>query len=538
MQPPAVPRGRRAPSVRSRLLWLVLGCLVPAALAAAVAITQAYRERRAALIDQALGVSRSTMAHVDAELRVAIAGLRALATTPALAAGDLAAFDAHVRRALPSFQAGNNIVLTDAGGQQLINTLRPPGSDLPRHGDPALLQRVISQGRPVVSDLFVGGATRRPLIAVEVPVPVGGRVAYGLAMGFFPERIADLLPRPPEPGWLIGVFDRGGTIVARSQGAEAFVGAKGAPGLLRAFARADEGVVEARSLDGVEVLAAFSRSPDSGWTVAVGVPRRVLMSGLQQWLQALLAVTVALCGLGMGLALVLSRRIAADIHALVAPAVALGRGEPVSIAPLALREADCVAGALLTASRLLRERTSERDEAARHNVDLTRAVNHDPLTGLASRGGFRAHLAERLAAHRHGGALTVFYLDLDDFKPVNDRHGHAVGDELLRAFAARLQAGIRETDLAARLGGDEFAVLIDGLAPAAAQPIAEALLERLCRPYAIRELQLPLTACIGVAGCPADGTTVDELLEAADRAMYEAKAAGKCAFRRAGFTSL
>jgi diguanylate cyclase (GGDEF)-like protein len=529
--------GRRAPSVRSRLLWLVLACLLPAALVAALAIAQAYRERRSGLVDQAMVASRSTMVLVDAELRAAIADLQALATEPTLVKGDLAAFDAHVRRVLP-FLAGNNIVLSDADGQQRINTLLPPGTALPRHGAPELLQRVLTLGRPVVSDVFIGGATRRPLIAVEVPVRAGGLVVQGLAMGFFPERIAALLPSPPGPDWVIGVFDRSGTIVARSRGAERLVGTKGAPALVQALARADRGLVETETVDGTPVLAAFSRSPDTGWAVAVGVPQAVLLAGLHRWLQALLVTTAVLCTLGAGLALLLARRIAGAIDALVAPAAALGRGEPVAIAPLALGEADRVAAALVAAARLLQERTSERDRTALHNEQLTRAAAHDPLTGLASRSGFRERLAERIAAHRDGGALTVFYLDLDDFKPVNDRHGHAVGDELLRAFAARLRAGIRESDVAARLGGDEFAVLIDGLSPAAAEPIAESLLERLCRPYALRDLIVPVTACIGVAGCPADGTTVDALLEAADQAMYSAKAAGKCAFRRSGFSSL
>ena len=133
-----------------------------------------------------------------------------------------------------------------------------------------------------------------------------------------------------------------------------------------------------------------------------------------------------------------------------------------------------------------------------------------------------------------GGHLSIFYIDLDDFKPVNDTHGHAMGDKLLRSFAARLLSGVRSTDTVARLGGDEFAVLLEGLARHEALHIAAALRERLSMPYAIDDVQLHVTACIGVAGHPEDGVSADALLCAADAAMYQAKAGGKARFAVSG----
>jgi hypothetical protein len=109
----------RAPSVRSHLLVVVLACLVLAVVAAVLVIGQAWRERRAALVEIALGSARATMARVDSELGAAIAGLQALATAPALADRDLAGFDAQLRRALP-LQAGNNLVPAPAWGWPAI----------------------------------------------------------------------------------------------------------------------------------------------------------------------------------------------------------------------------------------------------------------------------------------------------------------------------------------------------------------------------------------------------------------------------------
>lgn len=190
-------------------------------------------------------------------------------------------------------------------------------------------------------------------------------------------------------------------------------------------------------------------------------------------------------------------------------------------------------------ARLLQIRTRERDRALRAKADLTRELQHDALTQLASRAVFLRRLDAAL--HRHaecGGAMTIFFIDVDDFKAVNDRHGHAVGDALLSAFATRLAGEVRAGDLAARLSGDEFAVLLDGLSAAQAESVAQALVQCLSRPYSLGDQGLQLSASIGVAAYPEDGRTAAELLRAADAAMYQAKAGGKRDFRRSGWSEL
>jgi diguanylate cyclase (GGDEF)-like protein len=127
--------------------------------------------------------------------------------------------------------------------------------------------------------------------------------------------------------------------------------------------------------------------------------------------------------------------------------------------------------------------------------------------------------------------VGVAYLDLDGFKAVNDSHGHDVGDELLIIVAQRMKAALREGDTLARIGGDEFiAVLSDLDYPETAEPLLMRLLEAAAAPVLIDHLTLQVSASIGVAIYPYDGTESDQLIRCADHAMYQAKQMGKNQF--------
>jgi len=152
---------------------------------------------------------------------------------------------------------------------------------------------------------------------------------------------------------------------------------------------------------------------------------------------------------------------------------------------------------------------------------------HDALTGLANRSLFLDRLEHALARASRGGPPTaVLYLDLDDFKAVNDRLGHAEGDRLLVAVAERLRAATRAADTVARLGGDEFAVIVEDVDATEARRTAERILEALAVPFGIGDGQILARASIGIAIRAADGAGADELLRRADIAMYAAKAQG------------
>ncbi len=156
-------------------------------------------------------------------------------------------------------------------------------------------------------------------------------------------------------------------------------------------------------------------------------------------------------------------------------------------------------------------------------------AHFDPLTGLPNRSAWMNQAQTALmSAHRNGDLLGVLFLDLDNFKTVNDSLGHPVGDRLLAAVARRLTGCLREEDILARLGGDEFVALLPRLPHAEdAAFVARKLIEVLTAPIHIEDRELSTSVSIGIALFPADGEDVDTLLKHADTAMYGAKAAGR-----------
>jgi len=153
---------------------------------------------------------------------------------------------------------------------------------------------------------------------------------------------------------------------------------------------------------------------------------------------------------------------------------------------------------------------------------------HDGLTDLANRALFRDRVQHALARAGRGEHVAVLFLDLDDFKGVNDSLGHAEGDALLRRVADRLRASTRGFDTVARLGGDEFAVLLEGMvSPAEVGPVVERVTEALAVPIVLAGREVIVRASIGVAHADIGSESADELLRNADVAMYRAKALGK-----------
>ena len=154
---------------------------------------------------------------------------------------------------------------------------------------------------------------------------------------------------------------------------------------------------------------------------------------------------------------------------------------------------------------------------------------HDPLTGLSNRRSFIERLEESLReSARHGERLAVLFIDLDQFKQVNDSLGHGVGDELLVSVAARLSEHVRLIDMLARLGGDEFICLMEGVRNEdEVEVLAREIIGAFEYPFNLEDHELFLTASVGICLSPGDGDSVLDLLRNADTAMYRAKALGR-----------
>jgi len=171
---------------------------------------------------------------------------------------------------------------------------------------------------------------------------------------------------------------------------------------------------------------------------------------------------------------------------------------------------------------------TERDQ---FEEQLTYQAFHDPVTNLANRALFRDRVNQALLRrHRDSRLLAVLFLDLDDFKAINDTFGHAAGDRLLQTVSERLRSALRIGDTVARLGGDEFAVLLEDVADeTAVSEVVEHLLTAISAPHAFDDLEVSVQCSVGIAVARAASatelaTTVDELLRNADVAMYQAKA--------------
>jgi len=159
---------------------------------------------------------------------------------------------------------------------------------------------------------------------------------------------------------------------------------------------------------------------------------------------------------------------------------------------------------------------------------LERMAQFDQLTELPNRYLLHDRLAQLChRSSRDGTRLAVLYLDLDGFKPINDGHGHAAGDYLLRTIAARLLQSVRKSDTVARLGGDEFVIVVDGfLSFAQLHALARKIVAVVGEPVEWRGASLSCSVSIGVAAYP-PAASWEALIDAADRAMYQAKAKGR-----------
>jgi len=191
-----------------------------------------------------------------------------------------------------------------------------------------------------------------------------------------------------------------------------------------------------------------------------------------------------------------------------------------------------IAGFLLVIAWLLARSDVRRLDSEKR---LRYMAQHDKLTGLASRELFADRLDQAMAmARRHHSSFALLYLDLDEFKPINDQFGHDTGDALLQKVAERLHQCVREVDTVARIGGDEFAIiLLETSTPRDAELVAEKMIRAFRTTFRINGHDCRISASIGIAMYPADSDQAEGLVRCADMAMYKAKLEGKNSYHLA-----
>ena len=297
--------------------------------------------------------------------------------------------------------------------------------------------------------------------------------------------------------------------------------------------RKDELVTTAAPGGQGAVVAAFMRQPmgelqrEDEFILGLAQPLAAVLKESDQLGAASARIVVAFSALAVLLAALLARALTRPLDQIVDAVRRFAEGASGGHLPSARKdEIGLLARSIEDMQDQIRAQFARLEQK---QGELDRLASHDSLTGLHNRRFFLDRLDHALAhAKRTDGQLALLFIDLDNFKTINDDLGHAAGDHVLRTLAQRLKHVVREVDTVARIGGDEFIVLIDELDDVEGlSVVAHKALDVLSQPVHRGDTDLVLGASIGASRYPHDGETATELIAAADQAMYRAKAGGR-----------
>ena len=386
---------------------------------------------------------------IQQELQSAELQLRMLAQSDIVINGDLSTLHEFARRVATADPRIAAFRLADKSGRQLLRTDEPFGTPLPPVPSHQATPGVFARGTSEVSPVFLDERSGDGLVALTVPMTVGGDNVYAITAFLKGTAITGRLNEAGWPsGWAAVVLDQQRRIVARSQDAPRFVGQSGTPSMLDAL---DRGLTSfsSQTKDGVDMITRIADVPAFGWKVAVGRSAAAIDGEVRSALASVLAGGLACAALGIACALCVAHLLRRRIRAVIG-AVREG-GDRVHMSS-GVTEIDQLALALMSARKSVGRTIAELDAARR-----------DALTGLRGRALFMQDAAAVIDAARIGGPddrIALLYIDLDGFKDVNDRYGHEAGDRVLKGVAEVLLTSLRGSDVVGRIGGDEFAACL------------------------------------------------------------------------------
>lgn len=371
--------------MRQVLLRLVLACLLPGLIGSAALMAYQYRQSRHALELHMVLNARGLMQAVDQHLLRIESTAQTLSLSESLGRRDLAAFHRQARATMKELGVGTNVVLRDREGRQLLNSLVDWGRPLNPPAEPLQVAAVFETGQPSISNLFIGPVLGQPIMSVDVPVTIGGQVAYALGIGVLPEQFNAILKAQSLPAsWYTGVLDQNGVFVGRTHQPENYVGKRGSSSLLRQLDEVIEGSGQSITGEGTPVFSFHSRSPHTGWSVAIGIPRQLIIGELLETSAMLAAGMTLLLALGAWLAWLIGGRISGTFQALSQLASGLGSGRKAQTV-IPIREAALVAAEMGRAATLLEEREATLKESEARFKAL--ADNMAQLAWMADRHG-------------------------------------------------------------------------------------------------------------------------------------------------------
>ena len=335
------------PSIRAKLYTLVLACAVPVLIGYVALVRDAGLRERVHTASDARTVAEVLAAAVDRDIESGETAGQVLAGVPVMARGDFAEIHAVVRRMLrPEFIA-QAFVLSLPDGTPLLDTRHDYGVKLPPADNADDIRQVALTGKTVASGFYRQGAGGQFALLVDVPVWLDGKVRFVLSVHLRPRRLADLLDNQHLPArWIAEIYDRRLAMVSRSVAPADYLGTPMIPALARAAVHAGAGTVDLREVPGESGAAAFARTSEHGWIVAIRYPHEATGDLLGHSMPWTLAAIGGLLSVSLLLAWALGGAIARAVQNLAGPAEQLGRGEPLVLPPPAIREVDALARAL------------------------------------------------------------------------------------------------------------------------------------------------------------------------------------------------
>lgn len=352
----------------------MVGALVlPVVALAGIMVFQSYRNERDAIARGLLGTTRAVAALVDTKVDETAAILRVIATSEALAHGDFASVDSAARQALVT--DARWFSLSDPAGAQWVNTRVPRGTGLPRMTKPPELLPALRQGETYVSNLRQSATTGEFVVQVSRPYLQDGAVKYVLTISIPPQAWGWTLDvNSYAPGKIMSLLDREGIVIARNRSPERFIGQPATSDLKKAMTQMSEGILDNQSLEGIQMVSAFSRT-QAGWSMAMGVPKTELYESARRLLVSGLLGSVLLILVAILMAAWIGRALVRSTDRLAAAAESLGRGELPDPAPSGLNELDFVGRTMRRTAAMLLRRTRMLEVLNRINGNLV--ASHD-----------------------------------------------------------------------------------------------------------------------------------------------------------------
>ncbi len=448
-------RGRMSSplSVRTCVVGLILVVVVPLLAFSAFLVIRSAEHEQEIMANTVRERTQAAAATIDHELSLLRARLFVVAGSKYLQTGDLAAFHAQASQA--TREDGLNLVLSDLTGQEVVNTRVPFGEKLPVTTAPDTIRRIVATGQPDISDFTTGAVSRKPVIAIAVPVFRDDRLAYVLSLNIA-SRLPEILAQLDLPtDWIVTITDRRGYTLARSREADRFVGQIGRPAIIQRFQTANDGWFPSISREGIPVYNAYTDVKLAGWAVDIAIPDDILFAPVRHSTLILMLVGLVTVGIALVLASLIGRHIARPISALVSYARRVGRGERLPVHPTGIKETDAVAHSLHQAGEQL-HRSGEAREQAVQELRESEQKYRTLAEALAAANEERSELLHRavvaqeaertrIARELHdslGQYLTALRLGFDAIAPI------CATDEAARRRVCELK------DLTAELGRD------------------------------------------------------------------------------------